>query len=153
MRKLLLILGILLMMVPVMGQTQNNDQKSRKEMRREMREFKVKFLSQEMGLTPDQASKFSELYIKMEGERHKLIHQCKNLENKLKDSGNVSDEEYEEALKALQEARSKDLEIEKRYDGEFSKFLSAKQLYKLKSSEAEFRQRMFRMHNKGKRNK
>lgn len=151
MRKLLLIIGALLMMLPVLGQHQQNDKKSRKEMHREMREFKIKFLAQEMGLTPDQTTKFSELYKKMDIERKQLFHQCRNLEKKLKESGKVSNEEYEDALKCLSEARARDLEIEKRYDAEFSKFLSARQIFKLKSSEAEFRQRMFRMHNKRKK--
>ncbi|MDE7437491.1 MAG: hypothetical protein K2M93_03315 [Muribaculaceae bacterium] len=127
--------------------------KSREEMRKELREFKLKFIAQEMDLKEDQQKQFAEVYCKMEDERMKLFEQTRGIERKLKKEGEVSDEEYVRLNKTLTETKEKDAEIEKRYDGEFSKFLSGKQIFKMKSAEDKFRQKMAEMRHKKKSKK
>ena len=124
--------------------------KSREEMRKELREFKMKFMAQEMDLKEDQQKQFTEVYGKMHDERMKLFEETRGLERKLKKGENVSDEEYTKLNKALTEAKEKDAEIEKRYDSEFSKFLTGKQIFQMKSAEEKFRQKMAEMRHKNK---
>lgn len=127
--------------------------KNRAEMRKELREFKMKFIAQEMDLKEDQQKQFTEVYGRMHDERMKLFEQTRGLERKLKKEGEVSDEEYAQLNKSLTEAKEKDAEIEKRYDAEFSKFLNSKQIFKMKSAEEKFRQKMTEMRHKNKSKK
>ncbi|MDE6340358.1 MAG: hypothetical protein K2K97_11315, partial [Muribaculaceae bacterium] len=75
--------------------------KNREEMRKELREFKMKFMAQEMDLKEDQQKQFTEVYGRMHDERMKLFEQTKGLERKLKKGENVSDEEYAQLNKTL----------------------------------------------------
>ncbi len=152
MKKLLLILGVLLLTLPMMAQPMHKDKMAKEEMRKEMCSFKIKYLTQEMELNGDQNLKFSELYTRLEGERHKLFHERRQLEKKINQSRSASEEDYENALKSLNRLRDSEFELEKRYDAEFSRFLTDKQLFKLKKAEEEFRGRMLRMRH-GKKNK
>ena len=45
-------------------------------------------------------------------------------------------------------AKEKDAELSKKYDDKFSKFLSPKQLYKMKEAEESFRRKMQEMRRK-----
>lgn len=132
---------------------QKNKDKSREEMRKELREFKIKFMAQEMDLKEDQQKQFIEVYGKMSDERMQLFEKTKRLEHKIKKEGDASEEEYAKVSKALTEAKEKDTEIEKRYDAEFSKFLSSKQIFLMKSAEEKFRQKMSEMRHKNKSNR
>lgn len=128
--------------------------KSREEMRKDLREFKMKFIAQEIDLKEDQQKQFTEVYGRMLDERMKLFEETRGLERKLKKEGaDVSDEEYSKVNKSLSEAKEKDAEIEKRYDAEFSKFLTGKQIFQMKGAEEKFRQKMSEMRHKNKSKK
>lgn len=150
MRKLsLLILLVVAAVIPALAQNKGRDHS---RMRREVHEFKLKFLAQEMGLKEDQQKKFFELYNQMTEEKVKVFRETKALEKKLSDSANASDAEYEEVSAAITAAKEKDAEIDRRYDEKFSKFLSPKQIFKMKAAEEKFRKKMHEMrHKKGKR--
>lgn len=148
MRKfLLLLLMITAALTPVLAQ---HSVKSHKAMRKEIHEFKLKFLAQEMELKEDQQKKFFELYNRMTDERAKVFRETRALEKKIADSSNVSDADYEEVSKAMTAAKEKDAEIEKRYDEKFRQFLSPKQIFKMKEAEEKFRQKMHEMRHKKK---
>lgn len=115
---------------------------------KEVQDFKLKFLAQEMELREDQQKKFFELYNQMSDEKGKLFRETKNLEKKLTDSKDASDSEYEAVSKAITAAKEKDAEIEKKYDEKFSQFLSAKQVFKMKEAEGKFRDKMREMRHK-----
>lgn len=124
-------------------------------MAKEFREFKIKFLAQEMDLSSDQAEKFSDLYAQMEEERFRIFQDTKSLERRIKKNPNASDADYEALSNAITNARLKDVEIEKAYDAKFATFLSRKQIFKLKEAEDAFRRKMhqMRMKNKGAKHK
>lgn len=145
-RLYLIVLLVLAGLMPVMAQTKG---KSRAEMRREVREFKLKFLAQEMELKEEQQKKFFELYNQMDDEKVSLFKETRALEKKLQD-GNATDAEYESVSKAITEAKEKDAEIDRRYDEKFSTFLSPKQIFKMKAAEDKFRNKMHEMRHKHK---
>lgn len=125
----------------------------RNNMRRELREYKLKYLAQEMELTAAQQPKFFDLYEKMMKEKHAAYSETMALKRKLKNEKNARDADYEALTTAMRKAKVKDQEIEKRYEKQFSTFLSAKQIYKWKEAEEKFRQRMQEMRSQKKKGK
>ncbi len=118
---------------------------------KELREYKIKYLAQEMELTDEQKPKFVELYNKMSDERKANFDKLKAAERKLK--GNPSEAEYKTQTDIISNCKLRDAQIVKEYDAKFEKFLSAKQLYKMKEAEETFRKRMREMHQKRKHDK
>lgn len=142
----LLLLLVISVLTPAFAQ--NSRGKDRDEMRREIHEYKLKFLAQEMELREDQQKKFFDLYNQMTAERVKVFKETKALEKRLSDSANASEAEYEAVSKAITEAKQKDAEIEKRYDRQFAQFLTSKQIFKMKAAEEKFREKMREMRHK-----
>lgn len=142
----LLFVCLLIAAVPVFAQP--DKEKKTENMRKELHEFKLKFLAQEMELKEDQQKKFFDLYTQMSDEKVRLYKETKALEQKLSSSANASESEYEAVSKAITAAKEKDAEIEKKYDEKFSQFLSPKQIFKMKSAEEQFRIKMHEMRHK-----
>lgn len=144
MKKIIL---LLLACVLVSGScfAQDNKKKSRQEMWKELQEFKLKFLAQEMELDESQTQKFFDLYNQMSEEKGKIFKETISLERKLRKNPEATDADYEAVSKAITTAKEKDAAIEKKYDQQFSKFLSPKQIYKMKGAEEKFRQQMQKM--------
>lgn len=138
----LLILLVIAAVIPAMAQQKGKD---REAMRREIHEFKLKFLAQEMELKEDQQKKFFDLYNQMTDEKVKVFKETKALEKKLADSADASEAEYDAVSKAITAAKEKDAEIDKRYDEKFKQFLTSKQIFKMKGAEEKFRQKMHEM--------
>lgn len=144
------------MMVLLLGSSALMAQKKgadKEAMRREVQEFKLKFLAQEMELKEDQQKKFFELYNQMDAEKVKVFKETRALEKKLNAAANASDAEYEAVSKAITEAKEKDAAIDKKYDEKFATFLTSKQIFKMKSAEEKFRAKMREMHHKKGRKK
>lgn len=123
------------------------------KMMKEIQDFKVKFLAQEMELDDAQKTKFADLYNKMCEEKRKNFDALRALEKKLKETPEASEEAYEEVSDKILSARVRDAEIEREYDAKFAKFLTKKQIYKMKEAENTFRHKMRAMHKKHKDNK
>lgn len=119
--------------------------KSREEMRRELEEFKMKFIAQEINLQSDQQKRFMELYSQMQDEKVKVFTNAIRIDYKVRKDRNATEADFEQAAKAMNEAKERDAEIDKRFDKEFSTFLSAKQIYLMKAAEEKFRRRMHEM--------
>ena len=141
---ILALLAILTFTSPLAAQNKHRG-KDRAEMKREIQEFKLKFLAQEMDLEESKHKQFFDLYTQLEEERQKVIRDTKALEKKLKNVEDATDAEYEAVSKAITSAKEKEAEIEKRYDEKFSQFLSPRQLFKMKSAEQKFRDKMREM--------
>lgn len=150
MKKIVYIVIITLLAGVLPGYAQDKPKKSRAEMHKEMVEFKTKYIAQEMELTDEQKEKFAPLYEQMDRERWQLFRETRALEKKLKNDKTTTDADYEAAVKAMNQAREKGAEIDKNYNEKFKKFLSAKQLYKMKEAEDAFNQRMMKMRMKRK---
>lgn len=138
----------LIMIASIMPALAQNKCRDREAMRRELHEFKLKFLAQEMDLKEDQQKRFFDLYNQMSEEKIKVFKETRRLEKKLAGSDEASEAEYEAVSKAITAAKEKDAEIEKRYDAKFAQFLTPKQIFKLKSAEEKFRDKMHEMRHK-----
>ena len=114
---------------------ERDGKKSREEMFKEIQEFKLKYLAQEMGLSEAQKKDFNEIYTQMSMEKGKIFHEC---------------QDYAKASEKLEAAREKEALIDRVYDAKFATFLSAKQIYKMKQAERAFLEKLrdMRRHKK-----
>ncbi len=137
----------LLMFLPAAAQS--NAKKSREDMRREFKEFKIKFIAQEIDVTAEQMKDFTELYSQMEDERGKIFGTAHKMGKSIKAKKNASDTEYQKLNNLINEAKEKDAQISKEFDSKFSKILTSRQIVKMKDAEECFRRKMHEMrHNK-----
>lgn len=143
---------ILLLAVLAPAVAQKHQGRSKHEMRKEMKDFHMKFLAQEIDLKEDQQKPFFDTYSQMMEERRKIFDETRNLEKRLRD-GKATEEEYETVTAALTNAKERDAAIEKKYDEKFSKILTPKQLYKLKEAEEKWRAKMQEMRHSNRRNR
>ncbi len=138
---LILSLSMAMMALPLFAQ-QTKSEKEKHEMRREMEEYKVKYLAQEMELKGETKEKFEELYkerTKALGAIFKARHQA---EKKLKGMTNPSDADYEEYRRIQNETKEKEAEITKEYDAKFNSLLSSKEFFRMQEAEGKFREKM-----------
>ncbi len=109
---------------------------------REMREFKIKFLAQEMELREDQVKSFADLYNKMSDERHAALEAGRKAEERLRGLQNPTEADYRAASDAISAARDKEAGIRQKYEAKFKKLLTPKQMFKMKEAERKFRGRL-----------
>ena len=154
MRKyLLLLLGCFMCVGAAMAQHKHECRKPNPKMWKEIQDFKLKFLAQEMELNKDQQTRFFELYTEMSEKKREIFDEIRNTERKLENEKDASDKDYEEASRKLTEAKEKDAALEREYDAKFATFLSTRQIYKMKSGEEKFRRKMSKMRYHGKHSK
>ena len=146
-KHLLLILALLLGCSSVSFAQKHNGKKG-DDMRRELREFKIKFIAQEIDLKEDQKSAFVDLYNEMSDKRNEVMRDAWKMERALKNNKDATEADYQAVTDAMTKAKAQDAEIEKSYDDRFAKILSQKQIFKMKEAEMEFRKKIDEMRQK-----
>lgn len=137
---------IILMIVP--GVIMAQHKKNNAQVEKELLEFKVKYLAQEMELKSDQQNKFIEIYTRKMADLRKIYEPAIKMQHHVKHDKNVKPEEYQKATDMMVNAKAQEAQLDKKYDDEFKKFLSAKQLYKMKQGEKEFRAKLQNLRGK-----
>ena len=102
---LLLILSVI-MAFPLAAQKEGG-KRSRAEMRREFKEFKIKYIAQEIELGASQIQEFTELYSQMEDEKHKVFSATRKLERSVKANKNATEKDYQSLSEAMTDAKAK----------------------------------------------
>ena len=154
MKKLLFLIGIMLMAIPA-AYSHGSGSENKEKMRKEVKEFKMKYLAKEMELTEEQKGKFFELYEEMSQKRKACYKQAHEMEKRLrKDEKEATEADYQQVTEAFNKANIETAEIEKSYNEKFAEFLTPKQIYKLKDAERSFHERLEEMkHNRKKERK
>ena len=142
--KLLIILLSLLFVLPSFAQN-NSDHEAR---RKEMMEFKLKFLADEIGLNESQKKQFNDAYSKMQAERRAIFKKMKEAEKIIKNNKNATEADYDRASKEIANAKSQMEKIEQKYYAIFSKFLTKKQIYLLQEAENKYNETIRKCGNK-----
>lgn len=142
----LMFIALLTIVTPVAAQNRHNGKG--KDMMKEIREFKVKFLAQEMDLKDDQRTAFVDLYNDMDEKRSSVMKEVWKAERELKNNKGATEEDYRRVSDLMTRSREKSADIEKEYDGKFSKILTPKQLFKMKAAENEFQRKMDEMRHR-----
>lgn len=139
-RLLFILVAVCAAVSPVSAQ-----KKHKNDMHKEISEFRLKFVAQEIDLRADQRKQFVELYEKLMAERRAAFGEVRRLSKVLKEDKNPSEADYKALSDARNKAHAKAAEITARYDALFARFLSQKQILKMKDAEDSFRQKMMEM--------
>lgn len=123
------------------------------KMWKEIQAFKLEFMSQEMELDKEQQKKFSLLYNEMWEKKKIIFKEIKSIESNLDNCKDATDRDYEEASARIESLRQKDYNLNKEYEKKFEKFLTKRQMYKMRTAEDKFRHRMQQMKYKGKKHR
>lgn len=148
--RLLLLLLTLFIALPSFAQKQNSNHESK---RQQMLDIKLKFLGDEIEIDDSKRKQFNDLYTQMETERRAAYKKIKAAEKIIKETKNASEADYDRATKEISNAKNQLTQIEQTYTEKFSKFLSKKQLYKLKEAEDKFKDIVRKCRDKKKQNK
>lgn len=141
MKKIYLILVLaILAVIPVSAQERG---KITPEQRKEFREYKMKFIAQEMNLQDDNRKQFFEIYNQLSDERLEIREKLHDLNAKVK-KGVATDADYAQ----INRLKEQEAEIDRRYDSKFAAFLSNKEIFKMKEAEKLFHQKLHEMHQK-----
>lgn len=150
--KTILILLAIIFALPSFAQNQRS-KSDHESKRKEMMEFKLKFLADEMDLNDSQRKQFNEVYSQMETERRAVFKKIKDAEKIIKGNKNASEADYDKATKDISAAKAQMAQIEKTYDEKFSKFLTKKQIFKMKEAEDKFKETVRKCRDKKKNEK
>lgn len=145
-KNIVFILVAIIVALPISAQKNSKSKKDSAEWKKELQDFKYKYLAQEIELTEDQQSQFFELYSKMEAEIDFAFKNAKDATKALKSEGEHSEEEYQKAVNAMLNVKIMEAQIEKRYYDQLKSFISSQQLYKLKCAERNFKKKLMEMH-------
>lgn len=114
----------------------------------EMRTFKHNALTRELDLTPEQQTKFFDVYDEMDEQLMALNFETRELERKTINNENATDTELKAAARALYEQKAREAEIELKYYDRFADVLTARQLAKLKGAERKISLQMASYHGR-----
>ncbi len=133
MKKIVLI-GILFLSANVsfnaLAQSREEDRKARKE---EFFQFRREFMTEQIGLTEQEAEQFFPLYDEMEKKKWEADRGARSLARRMANSETeVMDVEYEAAADALLEKGEKIVQIEREYYDKFKAILPSEKLFKFK---------------------
>ena len=145
-KHLLLILALLV--GGLSASAQKHEGKKGENMMKELQEFKIKFVAQEIDIQDSQKAKFVELYNEMTTKRMDAMRDAWKMERDLKKNKEATEADYQAVTDAMTKAKAEDASIEKNYDEKFATFLSQKQIFKMKEAENEFRKKMAEMRHK-----
>lgn len=141
-----------LMASPVFSQKAIGN-KGHAEKKKEMMEFKLKFLADAIDLKEDQRKQFNEVYSQMDQERWAVMKSLKKTKKELNENKKASETDYEQACAKMAADKEKMAQIEKKYDEKLATFLTKKQLFKLKEAEATFMEKLRECRDKKKKGK
>lgn len=151
MQKIVILLIAMVLTIPTYAQ--NKKKENKEEWKKELQDFKYKYLAQEVELSDEQMTNFFELYAKLESERKQALKDCKAITKTVKEDGEHSEAEYERAVEAVLNLPIITGQIEKKYYEQFKTFLSYKQLYLLKTAERKFNKKLMELQKKDKKHK
>ena len=134
-------LAMLLMSVPAYADRKKKAN-SGDNWRKEMHDFKLRFLAQEMKLREDQQKQFITVYTQMTEEKEANMNQVRRAMVRVKKLDNPTDADYTAAPDEMIRGHEQDLAIEKKYEERFKTFLSPKQIFSMKEAERKFREKL-----------
>lgn len=123
------------------------------EMLKELQEFKIKYLIQEMDLPTEKQAEFAKIYTQYENERAALFREFHRDYRSIKNNANPTDTEYTDAAESMATAKYREGDLEKRYFNKLNTILNPKQLYIMKCSEKKFDHKLRQTKGKGTKSK
>lgn len=146
MKKLILLVVILGSFVPVLWAADGCDQHLSRE---EFRAKQKAFITEQAGLSKEEAAKFFPIYFELQDKKKKLNDESWTLIRKGKDA-KTTEAQYEEINEKIADNRIAANRLDKSYLEKFKKILSSKKIYQVQRAEMRFHREMIKgMHRKG----
>lgn len=121
---------------------------------KELQDFKLKYLAQEMKLKDDQKQRFVEVYSRLDNERAKLLKEEHDMRKRVEAKANPTDNELNAAIAKMSQSKIDEARLEQKYDAQFKAFLTPRQIFTMKKAEFKFKRKLFEMrHKDGQRHK
>ena len=140
-RKLILI-GLFCMSVSVsLAQEAEPDQtpvQQDSKAQERIKNLRIAYISEKLGLTPDQAEKFWPLYRQFVLERAKLRQELKSAQRNI-DPSKPDPKKQQELIDLGLRVKQRELDLEKEYSGRLLQVINAQQVLNLHKAEQEFR--------------
>lgn len=117
--------------------------------REEFRAKQKEFITEQAGLTKEEAAKFFPLYFELQDKKKKLNDESWSLLRKGEDA-QTTEKQYEEIVEGVCDKRIASDNLDKSYLEKFRKVISSKKIYLIQRAETRFHREMLRgMHHKG----
>ncbi len=100
---------------------------------------KVAFITEQIGLTPQESQKFWPVYNKLENERTELYNHRRDMEESTEDKSVKSEDFYRKLSNDIVAGHVKEGKLMEEYNSKFLSILSAEKVVKLYHSERKFR--------------
>jgi len=114
----------------------------------EINQYKRNYYTKELDLSVQQQARFFPLYEEMDEQTRRIDSEARTMEQRIADTEDATDLEYEKATEALYDAKVRQAEIEREYMLKFKEILSSKQLFRLNNVERKFSREMMRQHHR-----
>lgn len=134
------ILVILLMMIHCVGFAQ---EKLSEEKRKEFDSQKIAFFTQELDLSPVEATKFWPLYNEMRKKIREVESSMRKKALEIKESKDVKEDVYKQAVMEVLSREQKMQDIKKEYFVKMLDVIPASKLWKLDEAERKFHRQLF----------
>lgn len=122
-------------------------------MRKELREYKLKFLVQEADLKGEVKDGFSKAFNEHFEAQGKLFKEMRRAKKSLESKSVPTEADYAEYQKTEKSIKARQKAADDKYRASLEKILSPSQLFKLQSAEDKFREKMQEMKAKRKAKK
>ncbi len=103
-----------------------------------IKNLRIAYISEKLGLSPDQAEKFWPMYRQFTLERSKLRNELKQAQIQ-NNSNNPDPQKQRELIDLGLKVKQRELDLEKDYSGRLLKVINAQQMLNLRKAEQEFR--------------
>lgn len=139
MKKVLKIVLALLVALPSWAQDDELPQAQDPKVRDKINAARIAYITDQLGLTPEEAEKFWPIYREFSQNRAQIKQQYRDM--KKNPDPNKTQEQNDQALVDLQfQMKQKELDLEKDYSSRLLKVISAQKLRTLPEAEKRFRQ-------------
>ena len=111
--------------------------------------MKIAFITKRLQLTPEESQKFWPVYNQYEAEKKQIRQSTIGSVKELKEDGDFTNAEAEQAIVKYIEYKAKDLDLIKKYVAEFRKILPAVKVAKLVTAEERFKKMLMQQAKQG----
>ncbi|MDR0938968.1 MAG: hypothetical protein LBN29_06405 [Mediterranea sp.] len=140
MRKLIAIIALWSCFLPVLQATEGRDQHLTQE---EFRTKQQAFLTEQAGLTREEATRFFPIYFELQDQKKKLNDESWKLMKKGKDES-TTQAQYEEIIERVCDNRIAADRLDKSFLDRFKKVLSPRKIYLIQRAELRFHREMLK---------
>lgn len=138
-------IGLLLMTNSMNAQTTTPDESGNEK----IEALKIGFITKRLDLTADESQKFWPIYNQYEAEKKQIRQTTVGSIKQMKEDGDFTNAEAEQAIAKHIEFKAKDLDLTKKYIAEFRKILPATKVAKLITAEEHFKKMLMKQAQQG----